>query len=340
MDKVAVEKLIAVEKEKRAHDVARADELFNKLLTSVDKSTQAYSVIEIAKWLYDINRHSNLLHHMGTDLPEEQRVAYYELSDLLRSVPYGYCLKTVDTSVGDLLDSEKKHIKGDLIITDPCYIIKDECRPAKAPVMSDYVKDINTYDDVVVVKTAELLKHLPFAFYESIDEETCKYSYKYDFANTMYKSAEQNYEKSGKNYLTDDWMETIGYTEAVERVLGIHNYIGRDTLFGDWSCVVIDEEGELIGSFGADAGMVCVAELNEWREYNPNVDDYIANHSWCVAVIDDFDGDVWFEVEDTSFYDTEKDGSSVLVKDYTVHVCGEGTRKGKAFKFKTEMGMM
>lgn len=128
------------------------------------------------------------------------------------------------------------------------------------------------------------------------------------------------------------------------------DYICRDTLYGDWSCMTYkgsadtdlpaswdemyfnmfraynteglsDEDKRALaeafnttkkawvsehcyGEFCADAGMVCVAYLDEVLKYNPEFETFIKEHPWCVTVIEDFDG----EVEDV-----EEDGSLMLI---------------------------
>ena len=52
-----------------------------------------------------------------------------------------------------------------------------------------------------------------------------------------------------------------------------------------------------IGNFCADAGLVAVFLLNEVRKYNPDIDEWIASHNWCVTTIPDFDGEVNYYVD-------------------------------------------
>ncbi|MCM1167438.1 MAG: hypothetical protein NC299_15660 [Lachnospiraceae bacterium] len=94
------------------------------------------------------------------------------------------------------------------------------------------------------------------------------------------------------------------------KVLGIHNYICRDTIYGDWDCTVFNSDTkEPIGDFCADSGMVAVFLLDEVLAYNPDFDYHITK-PWTTALIRDFDGDVDFEVvhtegvydEDTEWY--------------------------------------
>ncbi len=113
-------------------------------------------------------------------------------------------------------------------------------------------------------------------------------------------------------------------------VLGIHNYISESTIYGDWSCTTykIDEEpkdfvdsvlqalkdnledeeygedessipyeGEYIGGFCADAGLVGVFLLDEVLAYNPEWKSWIEEHSWCATIIEDFGGEVEYYID-------------------------------------------
>lgn len=151
---------------------------------------------------------------------------------------------------------KSKHFNGDILITDPCYILKDE-----------------SYDQ---------------------DWSKCKYGY--------------NMEK-----------------------LGIKNYITNSTLYGDWSCTVWKSsylkectKENVIGKFCADAGLVSVFLLDEVRRYNPDIDEWIKNHSWCAAVIKKFDGDVQMMIYSEEY---ERDDDFI---DSFGHVYW---RKGEKYKY-------
>lgn len=53
-----------------------------------------------------------------------------------------------------------------------------------------------------------------------------------------------------------------------------------------------------LGSFCADAGMVCVVYLEDVLKFNPNFEEWAKTHSWCVTIIEDFDGDIEYEVDE------------------------------------------
>lgn len=175
---------------------------------------------------------------------------YNKTRDILDSLPYEELLTCERYSYARFLDSDKKHFCGDIIITDPCYIAKENDWP-------DFLDD--AYD--------------------------------------------------GKNE--------------------IKTFIERDTIYGDWSCTTFDMiTKKPIGKFCADAGMVGVFNLSEVLEYNPSF-NYHIERLWTTTLIRDFDGDIWFEVEEE--YDDE------YGYDYSVHVVGKGinTKTGERIEFKT-----
>lgn len=166
--------------------------------------------------------------------------------------------------------------KGTIIITDPCYIVKKytEENPYPFPWTSDLINSPN------------------------IDEMIKQYN----------KWEDEH----------DDW-EKCECGRNME-ALGISTYFTEDTIYGDWDCstykiaedpykvinnfVEAEEKGEdygtdcsKLGNFCADAGLVSVFLLDEVRKYNPDIDEWIASHSWCVTTISDFDGEVNYYVD-------------------------------------------
>lgn len=92
----------------------------------------------------------------------------------------------------------------------------------------------------------------------------------------------------------DDWGR-CDYSENME-VLGLKNYIARNTIYGDWSCTTYNSDTkEAIGEFCADAGLVGVFSLKEVLAYNPKF-DYHTERTWTTTLIKNFTGDVHFEV--------------------------------------------
>lgn len=104
--------------------------------------------------------------------------------------------------------------------------------------------------------------------------------------------------------------------------LGVKNCMARDTIYGDWGCTVFDtDDGQVIGEFCADSGMVAVFLLDEILKYNPEF-DYHINRKWTTTLIKDFNGLVQFVVEEEKY---EYNGKECT--DYSVHVVGHGVDK-------------
>lgn len=175
--------------------------------------------------------------------------------------------------------------KGTSIITDPCYIIKDN--PYSCPSFYSW-PGLEGLDPLVSDSN-----------YNSKQLEA-------------YKEALDKYNEN------DDW-DKCSYGENFES-LGITHYISEPTIYGDWSCTtykisgdpqeVVDKLAEAyrngedysvscseLGNFCADAGLVSVFLLDEVRKYNPGIDEWIASHSWCVTTIPDFNGIVEYHVD-------------------------------------------
>ena len=166
--------------------------------------------------------------------------------------------------------------KGTIIITDPCYIVK-KCTK-KNPYPFPW-----TTENIEAPNIEEMVK--------------------------KYREWEDTH---------DDWTKCMygGNMEA----LGIEHYFTESTLYGDWGCTtykikenpytVINKFAESentgedygiscskLGEFCADAGLVAVFLLDEVRKYNPDIDEWIASHDWCVTTIPDFDGEVNYYVD-------------------------------------------
>lgn len=180
------------------------------------------------------------------------------------------------------------YFKGTIVITDPCYIIR------KNPIEHPNEKDFGLPASII---------SKPFKDYSTPEE-------------LAYKAALDKYYEESRKY--DDWSK-CNYGENME-ILGIYNYITEDTIYGDWSCTtygITEDPYKVInnfieaqekeedygipcyelGSFCADAGLVSVFNLDEVRKYNPDIDEWIASHDWCVTTIPDFDGEVNYYVD-------------------------------------------
>lgn len=210
------------------------------------------------------------------------------------------------------LDSDLVEFNGDIIITDPCYIIKERNESTR-PKWDDFHPYKSIYE------------------YPDYDEKT-KTSKMFSENAAKLDKADEIWQKSNP----DDW-DVCDCGSNMESI-GIHNYMTRDTLYGDWSCTTFDlDTKERIGEFCADAGLVSVLLLDEVLKYNPNF-DYHKNKPWTTTLIKDFKGTVQFVVvytegvyEDSTEYHKKGD----KWEDYSVEVVGHGINKktGKPINF-------
>lgn len=95
----------------------------------------------------------------------------------------------------------------------------------------------------------------------------------------------------------EDW-EFSEYGDRMDK-LGFTFYLVRPTIIGDWVCNVIEDSGEVLGTFTADAGLVGVFLLDEVLEHNPDFLRY--TNPACYTIIRDFVGDILI-IEDVGEY--------------------------------------
>lgn len=209
-----------------------------------------------------------------------------------------------------LIDMEMD-FDGDIIITDPCYIMK---KPDKStePKWEDYIscsfiKDYPDYDDKK------------------------KQSETYFKEQREYFDAHRQWNNENNDYEICEAGTDISH-------LGFTKYMTRNTLYGDWSCTTYDlDSNKEIGNFCADSGMVSVFLLDEVMKYNPEY-KHVKENSWCVTCIRDFKGAVEFRVEHIEgFYEdtTEYHKAGDKWEDNVVKVYGHGINKitGKPINF-------
>lgn len=202
-----------------------------------------------------------------------------------------------------------KRFDGDVIITDPCYIIKEDGRRnfSESPAWWDFVskqreevKDGTVYHYPPCPEDYEDCRDKRREDYRDESENIIKidmerfhrkYSPTLQAEWDAYHKANAEWRKSIK----DDW-EDCEYGERLE-VLGIHNYLSDNTIYGDWSCTVFNDNKEVLGEFCADSGMVVVLLLEEVLKYNPNF-DYHTERTWTTALIKDFHGEIMLKCEE------------------------------------------
>jgi hypothetical protein len=193
----------------------------------------------------------------------------------------------------------KMKFKGDIIITDPCYLMKDkENNPNNPrPKMGDY--------PILAGKGSK-------KFSDFTEEENKAYA--------EYEKAQKKWDRENP----DDW-DVCGNGENLQ-ALGFNTYLCRDTLYGDWSCTTYNADTKaVLGKFCADAGMVIVCLLDEVLKYNPDF-SYHIKRPWTTTWIKDFDGDI--TLSEVDVHDDEGN-------DWEVRAIG----KGNINFFTTQTGL-
>lgn len=154
------------------------------------------------------------------------------------------------------------HFKGTLIITDPCYLMKNN---------EDWDK-CDMGDNMAALGLSNIL---------------VKPTIYGDWSCTTYKC-------DTPEVVIAELCSLINKYEAARKEYGIDsiqcNVFGKkiDTAF---------ESLEEIGVFCADAGLVCVATLEDILVYNPDFQKWTDEHNWCVTTIPDFDGNIEYIVD-------------------------------------------
>lgn len=156
---------------------------------------------------------------------------------------------------------EPKEFKGDILITDPCYILKDRDESNK-PKWDDYFthKDIYSYEDYDGENSKLFEKHY-----------------------ALYDKAYEKWDKENPEDDIDD-LPNLGFT----------NFMIHNTLYGDWSCTTFSEDNQKLGTFCADAGLVGVFLVDEVLKYNPSFKEEIDEKS-IVTIIPNFEGNIQFQ---------------------------------------------
>lgn len=154
--------------------------------------------------------------------------------------------------------------KGDIIITDPCYIIKDDS------------------DDWDKCGWGESMGVLGFTTY--ISESTLYGDWSCSTWSTPRKDVEAQLEEFNTlGRARWELMKQYGEDSVQAKIY--------DNKIADVSLNV-----EKIGYFCADTGMVAVFLLDEVLKYNPDF-DYHINREWTTTLIKDFDGEVNYYVD-------------------------------------------
>lgn len=155
--------------------------------------------------------------------------------------------------------------KGDIIITDPCYIIKKD---------SEDWRKCDYGDNMAALGLTNY-----------ISESTLYGDWSCSTWSTPRKDVEAQLEElNALGRARWELMKQYGEDSVQAKIY--------DDKIADASLNI-----EKIGHFCADAGMVAVFLLDEVLKYNPDF-DYHINREWTTTLIKDFDGEINYYVDD------------------------------------------
>jgi hypothetical protein len=189
--------------------------------------------------------------------------------------------------------------KGDIIITDPCYIMRH--------------KNELTGDDWSACDYGSNMKVLGITHYLTEDTE---YG---DWSCTTVKDDPESQRLIGQlnvmyfKFFSDYNNPEVYKTEENRQKMYDEYAKEREEL--------IKNSNLVLGHFCADAGLVSVFLLDEILAYNPEYDDHL-KHPHCATLIRDFDGDIEIthrvfeskvDPEDAIFEDETETGEEVSV---------------------------
>lgn len=160
--------------------------------------------------------------------------------------------------------------KGTIVITDPCYIIKDP---------------IGSLDDWEVCKYGENMEVLGINHYITGDTIYGDWSCT-TYASEKPMDAINNLAKIA-NYFRDNYKSDM--------TLEQHDKLCQE-------CESMEKELNLnlkeIGNFSSDTGLVSVLLLDEVLKYNSDFEPWALEHPWCATIIKDFDGDIEYYIDE------------------------------------------
>lgn len=169
----------------------------------------------------------------------------------------------------------KVFFKGDIIITDPCYVLNRE--------------DLEEDD-------------IPTKYFFSYEKEEIYPDYDGN-SSAQYQEEKEYYDKMNALWKDTSLYEENIFFEDTEFLNFKHHTMESSTLYGDWSCHVFDTETDTpIGEFCADSGMVCVYNMEDVLKYRPDFMDYLKDRPWIATIIKDFDGYVQFEINNGNLH--------------------------------------
>ena len=163
--------------------------------------------------------------------------------------------------------------KGTIVITDPCYLRHDSLNSYEYWEKSGYGEDLSV-----------------FGCSQWISESTI-YG---DWSCTTYKGNPEDIKESLR-----DLQQFYDKVDELSKELLDYD-AAWEVLRKDFQELCTEHENKFskLGRFCADSGMVCVVYLDEVLKVNPTFRQWAEEHTWCVTIIEDFDGDICYEIDD------------------------------------------
>lgn len=163
------------------------------------------------------------------------------------------------------------YFKGTIVITDPCYL--DNGGNLDLWEKSDFGNDLSVLGCSQWISESTIYGDWSCATYKGnpkdIEESLVNIQQFYDTVDKLSK-------------------EVLGYDAAWE-------FLHKD--FQEL-CTKHEYKFPRLGKFCADVGMVCVVYLDEVLTVNPDFLNWAKTHPWCVTIIENFDGEVTYEIDD------------------------------------------
>ena len=161
--------------------------------------------------------------------------------------------------------------QGTIVITDPCYLDnrEDNLNLWEA---SDYGEDLSVFGCSQWISEGTIYGDWSCTTYKGDKEKLSEF----------FKKANEIREPLWKDFTSEEELAKV-----------------RDSVWKEID-ELVESYGGLteLGQFCADAGMVCVVYLDEILKVNPGFKKWAEEHTWCATIIEDFDGDVRYEIDD------------------------------------------
>jgi hypothetical protein len=163
--------------------------------------------------------------------------------------------------------------KGTIVITDPCYLDNGMDPDETTDLWEDssYGEDLSVFGCTHYISEGTLYGDWSCFTYRGTKE---------DVANKMHE---------WNVYYFDFFNKYNSTMDAKEKEILLEEYKMKHEEF------MLENT---VGQFCADAGMVCVVYLDEVLKVNPNFKKWAEEHPWCATIIENFDGDVEYVIDE------------------------------------------